>query len=289
MAAVDVSRVVALTNKAELLVSRGHWARAGDIYAEAVAAAQALHQTDCLIVAYLQAARANALLGHAQTAGAETRTKELMRSAFLELLPAAMASLERRRAAGTLMAGACRPYEVAWCAAKSVHAVELAANMPHAEGHVPGTAEELSAASAHVGHDAYVVAAALALDCCTLAKNVAAARTLNLPEANAERSEANACVLVCDMPRSVVSCRRARTSSFRCIASAFARIRPPPRMPATAATACVRRLTFTRRSPRLQTAPPPCAPRGRLPCAQASPALGAPCSSRRRSGTRSSA
>jgi hypothetical protein len=46
---------------------------------------------------------------------------------------------------------------------------------------------------------------------------------------------------------------------------------------------------LTRRSPRCQQLPPPCAPRGRLPCAQASPALGAPCSSKRRAGTRSRA
>jgi hypothetical protein len=68
-----------------------------------------------------------------------------MRSVFLELLPAAMASLERRKAAGTLLAGACRPYEVAWWAAKTAHTNALAAaSLPNAV-RVPPTAEKISA------------------------------------------------------------------------------------------------------------------------------------------------
>jgi hypothetical protein len=128
MAAVDVSRVVALTNKALTLTGKGHFARAAEIYAEAVTAAQALHQPDCIIVAQLQASHASALLAHANTAGVpEARGVELTRCAYLELLPAAMASLERRMANGTLLAGVCRPHEVAWCAAKTAHNAALAA------------------------------------------------------------------------------------------------------------------------------------------------------------------
>ncbi len=119
MAAVDVSRVVALTNKAVTLKGRGHFARAAEVYAEAVATAQALQQPDCVILAHLQASHADALLAYANTAGVpEARRVELIRCGFLELLPAAIAPLERRMAAGTLLAGASRPYEVAWCAAK---------------------------------------------------------------------------------------------------------------------------------------------------------------------------
>jgi hypothetical protein len=157
MAAVDVSRVVALVNKATTLENRGHWARAAEKFAEAVAAAQALQQPDCLIVAHLQASHANALLGHAQTAGVpEARRVELMRCAFLELLPAAMASLQRRMTAGMLLAGACRPHEVAWCAATTAHADALAANVPNAAPRVLPTAAEMSAWSAYVGYDAYM-------------------------------------------------------------------------------------------------------------------------------------
>jgi hypothetical protein len=133
MAAVDVSRVVALTNKAATLESKGHWARAAEIYADAVTAAQAFHLPDCVIVAHLQAAHANAQFGHAKLAGVpQARRTELARSAFLELLPPAMASLQRRMAAGTLLPGACRPYEEAWCAAKLAHAHVLGANRPNA-------------------------------------------------------------------------------------------------------------------------------------------------------------
>jgi hypothetical protein len=187
MAAVDVSRVVALTNKAATLECRGHCARTAETYAEAVAAAQALHQPDCLVVANLHAAHASALLGHPDTAGVpEARRVELRRSAFLELLPAAMATLERRMAAGTLLPGACRPYEVAWCAAKTAHAQALAASLelPNAVCAVP-TAAELSAWSATVGYDVYMLTARTALELCALATHFYSARTLGLPEATA--------------------------------------------------------------------------------------------------------
>jgi hypothetical protein len=185
MAAVDVSRAVALTNKAVTLESRGHWARAGEIYyAEAVTAAQTLQQPDCVIVAHLQALHANALFGHAHTAGVpEAHRTALRRSALLELLPAAMASLERRKAAGTLLPGACRPYEVAWCAAKTAHAEALAENMPNAEVCEPSTAEEISAWSAYVGYNAYMRTAAVALEFCSVITDLYSARTLNPPEA----------------------------------------------------------------------------------------------------------
>jgi hypothetical protein len=186
MAAVDVSRVVALTNKATTLDSRGHFARAAEVYAEAVTAAQALHQPDCVVVAQLQASHANALVGHANMAGVpEARCRELMRCALLELLPAAMASLQRRMAAGTLLAGACRPHEVAWWAAKTAHDEALAANMPNAAVCEPFTAEELSAWTAYVGYDAHMLTARIALQLCALCTDSYTARALNLPEATA--------------------------------------------------------------------------------------------------------
>jgi hypothetical protein len=189
MATVDVSRVVALTNKAVSLEGKGYWARAAEVYAEAaVTAAQTLHQPDCVIVARLQASNAEALFLHAQTAGVtEARQAELTRSALLELLPPAMASLERRLAAGTLLAGACRPHEVAWSAATTAHANELMASiMPNAAAvRVPPTAAVTSAWSAYVGYDAYMLTAGLALELCSLATDLSYAQTLNLPEATA--------------------------------------------------------------------------------------------------------
>jgi hypothetical protein len=186
MAAVDVSHVVALTKKAMTLKSRGHWARAAEKLAEAVAAAQALQQPDCVIVAYAQASHANALLGHAETAGVpEARRVELMRSAFLELLPAAMATLQRRMSAGTLLAGACRAHEeVAYCAAMTAHADVFRANL-QAATRVPFTAEEISVWTPYVGCDAYMLTARVALECCAVCTDVLSARTLNLSEATA--------------------------------------------------------------------------------------------------------
>jgi hypothetical protein len=186
------SRVVALTNKAltnkaMTLKSRRHYARAAEKLSEAVAVAQALQQPDCIIVAHLQASHADALLGHADTAGVlEARRVELLRCAYHEVLPLAMASLERRLAAGTLLAGACRPHEVAWCAAKSAHADALAANFPDAAACVPHTAEQLSSWSAYVGYDAYIITAGLALQLCADCTDVDAAQTLTLSEATAE-------------------------------------------------------------------------------------------------------
>jgi hypothetical protein len=92
-----------------------------------------------------------------------------------------MASLERRLAAGTLMVGACRLYEVTWCAAKTAHADALAANLPNAARVL--SAAELSASSAYVGYDAHMLTARIALQLCSFATSMSVARTLNLPEA----------------------------------------------------------------------------------------------------------
>jgi hypothetical protein len=186
MAAVDVSRVVVLTNQAVTLKRKGHWARAAEKYADAVAAAQALQQPDCLIVACAQASHAHALLGHAETAGVlQARRVELLRTAFLEVLPAAMATLQRRLAAGTLLPSACRLYEVAWCAAEIAHCDALAANLPNAAAVrvASCTAEEISAWAAYVGHEAYMLNAGIALQLCAAGTDIPTARMLNLPEA----------------------------------------------------------------------------------------------------------
>jgi hypothetical protein len=138
----------------------------------------------------LQATHANALVGHAHTAGVpQARRVELMHSAIiLELLPAAMASCRRRLAAGTLLAGACRTYEVAWCAATMAHDQALAANnVPNAEEvYAPHTAEAMSAWSSYVGYDAHMRTAGIALQLCVYHTDVDLARVvLSLPEATA--------------------------------------------------------------------------------------------------------
>jgi hypothetical protein len=82
--------------------------------------------------------------------------------------------------------------------------------------------------------------------------------------------------------------RSIREEPYCAYPSTAAHAAPRARAPQLRQHACVA-LPLMRRSPRQQSPPPPCAPRGRLLCAQASPALGAPCSSRRRRNTLSSA
>jgi hypothetical protein len=116
----------------------------------------------------------------------EARGVELRRSALLELLPAAMASLQRRLAAGTLLAGACRPYEVAWCAAKFVHDQALAGSVPNAPVLKPSIAAQISASAAYVGYSAYISTAVVALQLCAVCTDTSSsARALHLPEATA--------------------------------------------------------------------------------------------------------
>jgi hypothetical protein len=214
MAAVDVSRVVALTNKAVTLEQRGHYARAAEIYAEAVFAAQALHQPDCIIVADMQASHANALLGHAKTAGVpEARRVELSCSAYFELLPAAMASLERRLAADTLLTGACRPHEEAWFAATSAHAQAYIAQhtTPNAAAVHLAPAADTYAWSAYVGYDAYIRTASIALQLCAVGTDMYAAQALSLL-LSAEATTADACSVFVERALDMIQRRTAGVS-----------------------------------------------------------------------------
>lgn len=74
--------------------------------------------------------------------------------AFTLHLSAVMAALERRRQAGTLLTGACAAHEEGWCARYTArHAANLGQPAPHAA--------ELGRA---VGHNAFLMAARLALE-----------------------------------------------------------------------------------------------------------------------------
>jgi hypothetical protein len=64
MATYDTSRVSALSHEAKKLEIKGHHFAAAEMYAAAVAAAQALRAEDCLIVACLQQEQADALVHH---------------------------------------------------------------------------------------------------------------------------------------------------------------------------------------------------------------------------------
>jgi hypothetical protein len=119
-----------------------------------------------------------------------------------------MASLERRMAAGTLLAGACRPYEVAWFVDKTAHADALAQNRRNP---IPTT----GAWTAYVGHDAYVAAARTALELYAVGTDEVAARALNLSEA-----AVTACSLFVARAFDMV---RLRTEGASLLESAFVR------------------------------------------------------------------
>jgi hypothetical protein len=113
MAAPDFSAAWALNVKAGGLFRAGHVARSNEYMSRALAAAQAVGEPDCLIVAELQVASASALDDAAVVVTDAARRADLLRTAFEQLF-AAVATLQRRRTAGTLLAGACRPAEEAW-------------------------------------------------------------------------------------------------------------------------------------------------------------------------------
>ena len=108
---MDTSDVRSLGDKALALERKGHFARSVEKYDAAIAAAQALGQPDCLVVVTLQLACVNALTYIAN--GGRVEGAAAVCKAF-ELQDAAVETVRRRLAAGTLLQGRCRPYEVAY-------------------------------------------------------------------------------------------------------------------------------------------------------------------------------
>jgi hypothetical protein len=106
-----LASVTALTRKAALLSSQGHFARAAEKSAAAVAAAQSLQHPECLIVANLQLDESCWLSLHADACSAQADAKAAYQRIYSVILPAVMATLQRRKAAGTLLPGACRAHE----------------------------------------------------------------------------------------------------------------------------------------------------------------------------------
>jgi hypothetical protein len=121
MSEAALAAVSALDNKAYELENKGHYARALELRREAVAAAQALGFADCLITACLQLAQIDTWLRHSAAVGELEAGAQMAQHGGVELLRAAAATLQRRKAAGTLLPRACRPTEEAWHAAKFRH------------------------------------------------------------------------------------------------------------------------------------------------------------------------
>jgi hypothetical protein len=116
MASPDISAVVALCNKSFDLDHVGHCARSHEYSRRALAAAEALGAQDCLIMAYLQLEDATQMIDKKVKHDAGHGTAEALppEAAMVSLFFVAAATLQRRRAAGTLLAGVCRPAEVEW-------------------------------------------------------------------------------------------------------------------------------------------------------------------------------
>lgn len=109
--ALDISRVVALSDAALSLERKGYYVRAAAKYGAALEAAQALAQPDCLVVASLHLCCVNALT-YVVSEGEHAEVISATASVF-EHQDAALATLRRRLDAKTLLGGCCRPYEVA--------------------------------------------------------------------------------------------------------------------------------------------------------------------------------
>jgi hypothetical protein len=147
-------------------LDKGHFAHAARKLGEAAAVAEQLHAPDCLIASFLRAEQIKIthLVSDAciLPAGDEKR-EALLHGADAELftvtLPAVLASLERRKAAGTLLGGGCRPMEVEWYLQR-----EIPANAEEKYGCVRVAARrEACTASSFIGYEAYLTAASCLL------------------------------------------------------------------------------------------------------------------------------
>jgi hypothetical protein len=150
----DLSSVIALSLKGSELMLKGHHARAAEKFSSAVEEAEkALLFPDSLVTCSLRVHQLDALLGHATSSAAKPPDAEdAVREACVRLLPSVMAVLQRRKAAGTLLPGSCRPIEKAYHLAQKRRSLEL-------QGCTQARAAESAAFFApFVGVETYVLA-----------------------------------------------------------------------------------------------------------------------------------
>ena len=142
---------------ANKLRDKGHYARGAEKFATAsAAAAQELAAEDCLIVTRLRAAQANCLAAHSRVRTLPAaESGEAIQTARVLLTPC-ISTLTRRKEAGTLLPGSCRPAEVAWFRAYHCRGL-LSVNWPADNAHAGALAEV-------VGTDTYCLAAGISID-----------------------------------------------------------------------------------------------------------------------------
>ena len=156
MADAILAANVALDNKGLELWHKGHYARASEKHREAVVVAEALGYEDCLITALLQLHEAASLFANAQAANVAPEAGRAGLSRAVELVIAAMSVLDRRKAAGTLLEGKCRPVEVAWNLSRLQHRAVLYGFT---------CKQDFNKEASFIGYEAYVLAASEVLDC----------------------------------------------------------------------------------------------------------------------------
>ena len=112
MAAAAFAEVLALSGKAQELYMKSHYERCTEKWRAALAAAEAIGAEDCVLVAAIRMEVARSLFA------CESAQLSSFSQAFvlkqLDVLGANAATLRRRRDAGTLMEGKCRPIETQW-------------------------------------------------------------------------------------------------------------------------------------------------------------------------------
>jgi len=123
MSSEIIARVQAFCCKAAELEDRGHLQRAADYFSRAAAEAERALGPDNFATVDMQCSQANTLHLYAVTAANNNAAVDPLavaahRTEAIALLSAAVAALERRRVAGTLLEGKCTAVEEAWYVAK---------------------------------------------------------------------------------------------------------------------------------------------------------------------------
>ncbi len=107
-----MQNILALLKTGLDLLGKRRFVHAAEKLAAAVAAAQEVLPEDSLIVALLQLERMEALTGITTLPGISTEDgANANTTKYRELLPAVLTTVERRKAAGTLLPGTCRGVE----------------------------------------------------------------------------------------------------------------------------------------------------------------------------------
>jgi hypothetical protein len=151
-----MATVTALSRKSQLLSKSGHFARSAEKYAAAVAAAQLLQQPDSLIVAFLQMEEAGKLSMHVSTCASLAEAAPQLERVYRVLMPSIVATVQRRKAAGTLVPGACLASEAAFYGEMQQYCAALS-------GCRPFEPAALAALGSLVGYEEYVSAADIVL------------------------------------------------------------------------------------------------------------------------------